>query len=132
MARKRRLIAPGIVLATMLVGAGLRLVIERQSIEGRYARIREGMTEAEVVAIMDKPPNPWESGLIMTIWDGELAYQQRREWNYPSGYVWVDFDERGNAVVSKSFHSYTGLEPPFWSLTGICATTRRVLNQAGY
>src|SRR6516162_880052 len=113
MARKQRLIALGIVLATILLGAGLGFVTERQSIEGRYARIREGMTEAEVVAVMGKPPNPWASGLIITIWDGAFAYQQRREWSYPAGYVWVDFDERGNAVVTKSFHPYAEVEPPF-------------------
>jgi outer membrane protein assembly factor BamE (lipoprotein component of BamABCDE complex) len=121
MRRKRLQVVAGIVLVgVVLLGtARLRRSEDPRLTRGRLInqkhcdRIKAGMSQAEVEAILGGPPGDFTTGPVFYSSTGSCSFgdgRTRQEtWSTDDGQIVVDFNERG-VVQSTTFNS--GLMPP--------------------
>jgi hypothetical protein len=88
MTRRKKVAVAGIAVALVLAaGLGLAVALRPSSLERKLDRIRDGMTYAEVVAILGEPTTASRS-----IFDSGLKL-----WEEGRGQAWVQFDIEGRA-----------------------------------
>lgn len=98
MTRRRKIAVAGIAVALALAaGAGVAVALRPASLERKLEQVRDGMTCAEVAAIMGKPGT-------YIFFSPNMQY---RVWESRRGTAWVQFDER-DTVSGRSFER---LEP---------------------
>jgi outer membrane protein assembly factor BamE (lipoprotein component of BamABCDE complex) len=95
MTRRKKLAVAGIAVALLLAAAFAVVVALRPSgLEQKLEQVREGMTYAEVIAIMGEPSHgsPW----------GAFRNYKTSAWESRRGTAWVSFS--GDEVYSKGFN----------------------------
>ena len=84
MKSRYRLVLFAAIAVTVLVGASAAVVVSRKDPErARFERIREGMTQDELIAVMGRPPDTWAGATALDWTDWPLppdAYVTALEW----------------------------------------------------
>jgi hypothetical protein len=111
--RRRRLLIVAVVGATVALAVGAWLLWPRTAItRENAAKIREGMTLAEVEAILGGPARDDYTGPLLPDGPAELACVALPRWASDRVVIWVSFDADGRVEWSEKVHTRRIEESP--------------------
>lgn len=116
---RRRLGWCGLALLLLAIPVGLILLLARAT-EPRVTRaklelVREGMTRAEVEALIGVPPGDYASGTVFSdckfVERPEKPWAYSAEWTCDDGLLFVYFDENDRVVWAVTYNGWVSHEP---------------------